>query len=99
MIIFTIRSCVHRSRNAQFTSINNPRSKLINMVKVQLSRIMWDSYNLALQKNDSGNFEQDLLIGNLIGTMEKGTPILCDLLNNSLERFLTSFCQLLVFLW
>ena len=25
MIIFTIRSCVHRSRNVQFTSINNAR--------------------------------------------------------------------------
>ena len=80
MIIFTIRSCVHRSRNAQFTSINNARSKLINMVKVQLSR-MWDSYNLALQnKKDSGNFEQDFLIGNLICRMEKGKLILCDLL-------------------
>ena len=41
IIIFTIRSCVHRSRNAQFTSINSARSKLINMVKVQLSRVMW----------------------------------------------------------
>ena len=82
MIIFTVRSCVRRSRNAQFTSINNARSKLINnyMVKVQLSRIMWDSYNLALQKNDTGYFEQDFLIGNLIGRMEEGKLILCDLL-------------------
>ena len=80
MIIFPLRPCFHRSRNAQFTSINNARSKLINMVKVQLSRIMWDSYNLALQKNDSGNFEQAFLIGNLIGRMEEGKLILCDLL-------------------
>ena len=58
MIIFTIRSCVHRSRNVQFTSINNAKSKLINKVKAQLSRVMWDNYNLALQKNVSGNFEQ-----------------------------------------
>ena len=50
MIIFTIGSCVHRSRNVQFTSINNARSKLINKVKAQLSRVMWDNYNLALQK-------------------------------------------------
>ena len=46
------------------------------MVKVQLSRIMWDSYNLALQNNDSGNFEQPFLIGNLIGRMEEGKLIL-----------------------
>ena len=57
LIIFPIRSCVHRSRNAQLTSINCAGSKLINMVKVQLSRVMWDSYNFALQKNDSGNFK------------------------------------------
>ena len=50
IIIFTIRSCVHRSRNVQFTSINNARSKLINMIKVQLSRVMLHSYNLAFQK-------------------------------------------------
>ena len=80
MINFTIRSCIHRSRNAQFTSINNARSKLINMVKVQLSGIMWDSCNVLLQKNDSGNFEQAFLIGNLIGRMEEGKLILCDLL-------------------
>ena len=82
MIIFTIRSCVHRSRNAQFTSINSARSKLINMVKVQLSRVMWESYNLALEKNDSGNYEQAFLIGNLISKMEEGKLILCDLLAN-----------------
>ena len=57
MIIFTIKSCVRRRRNVQFTSINNARSKSINMVKVQLSRVMCDSCNLALQKNDSRNFE------------------------------------------
>ena len=62
-IIFIIRSCVQRSRNVQFTSINNARRKLINMVKLQLSRVLWDSYNLALQKNDSGNFEQAFLLG------------------------------------
>ena len=77
MIIFTIKS-----RNAQFTSINSARSTLINMVKVQLSRVMWESYNLALEKNDSGNFEQAFLIGNLISRMKEGKLILCDLLAN-----------------
>ena len=40
IIIFTIRSCVHRS-------INNARSKLINKVKAQLSRVMLGNYNLT----------------------------------------------------
>ena len=52
------------------------------MVKVQLSQVMWESYNLALEKNDSGNFEQAFLIGNLISRMEEGKLILCDLLAN-----------------
>ena len=91
-IIFTIRSCVHRSRNAQFTSLNSARSKLINMIKVLLSRVMWESYNLALEKNDSGNFEQAFLIGNLIGRMKEGKSFVTYLPTNSLERFLTFFC-------
>ena len=40
---------------------------------------MWENYNLALQKNDSENFEQAFLIGNRPGRME-GKLILCDLL-------------------
>ena len=71
VIIFTIRSCIPRSRNVQFTSINNAGSKLIHMVKVKLSRVMWDSYNLALQKSDLGNFEQAFFIGNLLSKMEE----------------------------
>ena len=98
MIIFTIRSCVHRSRNAQFASINSARSKLINMVKVQLSRVMWESYNLALKKDDSGKFEQAFLIGNLISGMEEGKLILLTyLLTNSLERFLTFLPAICIF--
>ena len=50
MIIFTIRLCVLRSRNVQVTSMNNARSRLINVVNVQLSRVIWESYNIALQK-------------------------------------------------
>ena len=81
MIIFTIRSCVHRGGNVQFTSINNDRSKLVNIVKMQLARVMWDSYNLSLQKEkDLGNFEQAFLIENLLGRMEEGKLIFCDLL-------------------
>ena len=40
MIIFTIRSCINRNRNVQFTSINNATSKLIKKVKAQRSRVI-----------------------------------------------------------